>query len=611
MGITIQTGTALLRLLPLGIGPALGLFTTAHLEGGLVALPFILFVVGEALLRRARGRPLARTRLGAALWVLLAINVLLPVVRIALYLVQGVTVPSGVAAGVVTVSYLLHLGTGYAILGLGAVLLARALWQARAADGGVRRLLDRVARSAALTTAFCVIAGGLYFALLVPEQRRIAAAVGSPADHAPSPARVADGQTWPLFDPLGEPLGCGSLECHANIYTQWAGSAHARSATNPAYTAVVAAFAEERGAGATAVCAGCHDPAHLLSGQLAERGEATGPLSEQGVSCLICHRIVPDVDEDGAPTGNGSYSFPPPARFPFEVTTSDQLTELRRTLAPGEVPDIEGLSWAAHVTQPYIYSHGRLHRGLWQLSRPGDALCGACHQAAFTAEMTGWTHVSLHGTWQEWRQSPYAEGHAGFEQQECADCHLPPLAWDAAPFVDADTEDRTQLATHAMAGANTALYATRSAEVDRAAAMAATDQLLSAVELEARRDGDALTVTITNVGAGHRFPTGARDLDSLWLEVTTGEQTLRQPVLARRLVGADGAVLPHHQIWKAAKEGEAGIPAGEARSWTIALGAEHPAPITVALKHQAWRPDFAAHVGAEAPPVTVLATVSP
>ncbi len=65
VGLAVQCGTAALRLLPLPPGALLGLFTTAHLQGGLIALPFIVFISAHAWLRRARGEPLAKTGCGS------------------------------------------------------------------------------------------------------------------------------------------------------------------------------------------------------------------------------------------------------------------------------------------------------------------------------------------------------------------------------------------------------------------------------------------------------------------------------------------------------------------------------------------------------------------
>jgi hypothetical protein len=620
IGISIQTGTALLRLLPLEHGVLLGLFTTAHLEGGTIALPFILWVVASVWLKRIQGKPLASTRLVAALWVLLFLNLLLPVTRIGLYAVQGVAVPEeGFSRSLMAVSYLLHLGSGYFILVLGIVLVGRSLWNMRNSREEMQALSKKLLRSGALTVSFCALFGFLYFFLLGTERDTTRSLEPEELEHLPSPARTSSGDTWQLMNPISTPLGCGTLECHGNIYQQWQFSAHAQSATDPAYTAVLEELIDERGLASTRLCAGCHDPGHLLSGGLNEGGQASSSLSSSGVSCIVCHRMKPTVVE-GRPLGNGAYEFSPPELFPFELTAHRDLQELAKTLEPGEVPDVEGLSWAVHITQPYVYSNLSLHRAQWSIpSSETSSLCGTCHLGSLDAATTGWAHSPIQNTWSEWNEGPRANEHDLFPVEQCVDCHMTVTEPEQALIRDADLEDGTGFSSHGMAGGNTALYSLTSGALAKSQLQAAQKILQSAITLRATRTDSNLSVIATNVGAGHGFPSGSRDLDRLWLEVTAKEDPtqllVQRPVLRTKLVDRHGNQLLKHQIWKGLKQGEAGIAPGESREWRIPLDELQDAPrgdLRVRLLHQSWPVPFAEHVLEKsfAPPITEIASTT-
>ena len=156
------------------------------------------------------------------------------------------------------------------------------------------------------TLGFCAVFSLAYFGVRGAERARIAEAATQEAALAGAPSRAGteSGRTWPLADPLADDRSCGSAECHANIFQQWAGTAHARAGSDPAYVRVLEHFVSEQGVAASAYCAGCHDPMHLLSGDLARLGTPRGPLSDQGVTCLFCHRAQAHPEP-----GNGSWTF--------------------------------------------------------------------------------------------------------------------------------------------------------------------------------------------------------------------------------------------------------------------------------------------------------------
>src|SRR5262245_33972179 len=118
-----------------------------------------------------------------------------------------------------------------------------------------------------------------------------------------SPARPADGRFIPA-EGLGNSDYCGA--CHTDIYQQWSASSHHFSSfNNPFYRRVALHTLERRGRDVLALCAGCHDPLPLLSGEL-DRLDLKGWTANAGITCLACHRIA---EVHG---GNGGYTLRAP-----------------------------------------------------------------------------------------------------------------------------------------------------------------------------------------------------------------------------------------------------------------------------------------------------------
>ena len=142
-----------------------------------------------------------------------------------------------------------------------------------------------------------------------------------------------------------------------------------------------------------------------------------------------------------------------------------------------------------------------------ELSKP--EFCAACH--------------NQHKTVDQWRATKYAE-----EGISCIDCHM--------PFRDGNPNrgrDHSCLGGHDI------------------------DLVKSAVELRARRDGNAVLVEVENVGAGHSFPTDerARAADVFWRPLAADADPgpwqhvyrFRSPY--RHEVDVPETWLPAHETW--------------------------------------------------------------
>jgi len=197
---------------------------------------------------------------------------------------------------------------------------------------------------------------------------------GGPAP-SPSPASA------PAGAPYTSAKACAS--CHGLIHQYWSESAHARSATSPAYLegleAAVAASSDKQAVRVN--CVWCHAPTVLVTGD----HELEQPVTREGVSCDFCH-TVKDVD------------LARPGR-PFVVS-------------PGNVK-----------RGPLQYAKSKFHEtGYSPLHKASALLCAACH------EYRNPLGVAVLTTYTEWRQTPYA-----MRGVTCQECHMPVVPGTTVP----------------------------------------------------------------------------------------------------------------------------------------------------------------------------------
>jgi len=193
-------------------------------------------------------------------------------------------------------------------------------------------------------------------------------------------------------------------ECHETIHLYWSESAHAKSATDPAYLEALE-DAVKGAASATAVrreCSSCHAPTSLVTGDVA----AEQPITKEGVTCDFCHTVA-DV-RMGAPD------------HPF-------------VLDPGPVK-----------RGPLDYAKSDFHQTAYSvLHKASPLLCASCHE---------WTNplgVKVLSTWSEWREGPYpARG------ETCQECHMPLVPGESVG--EGLTASRRVVNLHRMQGGSTA-----------------------------------------------------------------------------------------------------------------------------------------------------------
>ena len=202
-----------------------------------------------------------------------------------------------------------------------------------------------------------------------------------PGRGAPSPSPSPAPASAPAGAPYTSAKTCAT--CHRLIHQYWSESAHARSATSPAYLegleAAVAAASDKQAVRVN--CVWCHAPTVLVTGD----HELEQPVTREGVSCDFCH-TVKDVD------------LARPGR-PFVVS-------------PGNVK-----------RGPLEYAKSKFHETEYSpLHKSSALLCAACH------EYRNPLGVAVLSTYTEWRQTPYA-----VRGITCQECHMPVVPGTSVP----------------------------------------------------------------------------------------------------------------------------------------------------------------------------------
>lgn len=403
-------------------------------------------------------------------------------------------------------------------------------------------------------------------------EARTRAVVGPPAEVTIELHRFSrtDNLDYEFQDPgvpgdPGDTSQCG--HCHGSMVIDWDASPHRSAASNPVVHGVYAGvslhgtagdcaaaggtwreglepgtgLATERcylGSGAlpdlnpgcgemdacdgiatnTAGCADCHAPG--IDGVIGGRGllEAVGRSFDEGIHCDVCHKVE-SVDLTAPPGVAGAL----------------------RVLRPSEPPTSLADDWATLTFGPYPdVPNPRM--GAVQRDHFRDAtLCAGCHQLEQQALIPGqaldasrWPDgLPVHTTYAEWLEGAYAP------QSPCQSCHMPPdprwrNSWDNDGGLEpsiATGWDRPpgSVRRHVWdgpRGTGPLLSLAASLDVEQAV----VDGVLE------------VSVTTSNVGAGHAIPTG-EPLRSLILVVQATCAGVPAPAVGGDVVPSFGGAL--------------------------------------------------------------------
>ena len=267
----------------------------------------------------------------------------------------------------------------------------------------------------------------------------------------------------PEHDP-DDPMACGA--CHKWHYDQWQGSRHARSADNGHVQ-----WERERMRAAEPSapddCRGCHQPGAAAEG-------ARGGWEPRGLTaanhCDFCHKVhhVTDVRESGV-FGAIALARPDPA-------SRERPGGIHQVF--GAAPDVTNAFMGAAWNPLFATSH----------------LCAACHQGGGRWREGGVAKIDTFEEWRAWAGADEKEG------RSCQDCHMP-----AGTTVSDEGKPVNQLAWDCLHREPKAVHEHR---FEGSGAVFAAKALK--IEVTKRREAGRVVaeVSVQNVGAGHRIPTG-------------------------------------------------------------------------------------------------------
>ncbi len=252
------------------------------------------------------------------------------------------------------------------------------------------------------------------------------------------------------------------------------------------------------------VCAGCHEDIYQMWSRSLHAMALTDPVfdvvymqtlkadGKARESCLRCH----------APTTRVSRDF----GLRHEVTREGVTCDFCHTISVVNM---------ANRTEPYTLRPGSVKFGpLGETTSPRhlttfspvhetSELCGGCH------ELVAKNGTVIMGTYSEWKESPYAA-----KGVQCQDCHMPTVK-DATTVKAGVKVSTKRVNKHDLQGGHSVDQLRRAARVE-------------IVEISKGSDAVRVRVRVTNVGSGHKMPTGIPS---------------RKVLLTGRLKDARGAVL--------------------------------------------------------------------
>ncbi|HMP01498.1 MAG TPA: multiheme c-type cytochrome, partial [Gemmatales bacterium] len=262
-------------------------------------------------------------------------------------------------------------------------------------------------------------------------------------------------------------------QCHEEIFREWHGSAHSRSAQGEHLLGLYAGverpgqpdtgwnLLKQHPLGAS-VCAACHAPTIEPSDPGYDDLRETMGVARLGVHCDYCHKIA-DVNLDGLGTEHG--------RFGHRL-----LRPREGQLFFGPLPDVD----RDEDTFAPLYRQSRY--------------CASCHEGTVFG-------APVYTTYSEWQASPAAK-----KGQTCQSCHMAPTGTmtNIAPGKGGWERDPQTLASHTSPGGS-------------------LEMLRSSVEVKPRLVVDAahvqVLVEIVARNVGHHVPTGFIDRQLLLVVV--------------------------------------------------------------------------------------------
>lgn len=266
------------------------------------------------------------------------------------------------------------------------------------------------------------------------------------------------------------PEVCGA--CHMDTYKQWKGSMHSNAWTDPVYRAALNFMSKASKGKTDNFCMACHTPIGVVTHEATPGGKGMSEVANRGVQCEVCHNI-----SRTSGIGNGSFVLTPKLHG--------------RPLKFGPYKDA--------VSPYHDTAYSKLHTQ--------SEFCGDCHDVTHP-----FNRLPIERTYSEWRDSTYAS-----EGVQCQDCHMKSVRGRTT----AVSKNRERIYTHYFVGGNALVPRLLGSEVhaQQAEAMlrsAATVKITAPARMVV--GPNVIQVRVTNVGAGHKLPTGFPEGREMWLD---------------------------------------------------------------------------------------------
>jgi hypothetical protein len=291
---------------------------------------------------------------------------------------------------------------------------------------------------------------------------------------------------------LLDPATCSG--CHPQHYREWSGSMHAYSAQDPVFRAMNARGQRETGGALGDFCVRCHAPLAVAEGATSD-GLDLDQLAQhlQGVTCYFCH---------AAEAVDGDHNNP--IRLANDQTMRGGIRD---------PVDNDG--------------HHSAHSPLVdRRSLESARACGSCHDIVLPSPPAP-APLELERTFREWQESlfnrPLEQGGL-----TCGGCHMR-ASNELGAIATGDAPATRRHHAHTFQGVDLALTDFPEKEAQLAAVTQFLDTSVRAEICVEELPGAArVEVTLENVAAGHRWPSGAAQDRRAWVELTawSGEQRI-------------------------------------------------------------------------------------
>lgn len=200
-------------------------------------------------------------------------------------------------------------------------------------------------------------------------------------------------------------------QCHADIYRQWESSAHHFSSfNNQWYRKSIEYMQDTVGIRPSKWCAGCHDPALLLTGMFDRpvREVENTPEGQAGLGCVMCHSITAVQSTMGQ--NNYVLQYPP-------------LNDLANSKNPV----------VHHLVDFLLKLNPEPHRRVFMkpfVKTQTAQFCSACHKVHLDFPVNHYRWTRGFNEYDNWQASGISgEGARSFyyppHPQTCSDCHMP------------------------------------------------------------------------------------------------------------------------------------------------------------------------------------------